>query len=150
MAQQADHKIMMSTKNARNSSTRSDAPGTSDSSWITIWQPKDDLKYSFETTYNANTERSQSGKLPLGPLFTVEQLSYEAENVPVDKVSEILRVIAKGQEFWLRYFSLYHNAWRTSLFYVGKGNLTIGSLVDNRQKVKSLSFNMTSKWYIDW
>lgn len=150
MAQIADHKIMMSTKNARNSSTRSDAPGTGDSSWITIWQPKDDLKYSFETTYDANTSRSQSGKLPLGALFTVEQLSYEGENIPVAEVSKILKVIAKGKEFWLRYYSLYHNEWRTGLFYVGKGNLTIGSLADNRQKVKNLSFNMTSKWYLDW
>lgn len=111
---------------------------------IEIWQPDSkELGYSFETTYSEDSARTQDGVGHFTPLFTVEQLSYSASNIPAYKASEILQNIAKGGNFTLHYYSLYYNEWRDGTFYVGKGNLDINSLVLNDETVEKLSFNMT-------
>lgn len=113
---------------------------------IEIWQPDADMGYSFETTYTEGSVRAQSGEGHFTPMFTVEQYSYKASDVPVDEASKILKIIAKGNTFTLHHYSLYHNEWRDDLFYVGKsGNLQIGELSEDRKYVSELSFNMTGK-----
>lgn len=111
---------------------------------IDIWQPdKEGLGYAFETTYTEDSVRVQSGVGHFTPMFTVEQLSYSATDVPVAEAAKILQQVAKGQNFTLHYFSLYFNKWMDGTFYVGKGDSNFKSLEIGDEKVKSLSFNMT-------
>lgn len=117
---------------------------------IAIWQPEKDLAYSFATTYSEGSNRTQYGDGRFTPLFTVEQYGYSAKDIPADKVTEILRIIAKGKTFTLHHYSLYHAAWRDDPFYVGKsGNITIGELSEDGKKVSELSFNMTGVNHLD-
>lgn len=110
---------------------------------IEIYQPDEGLGYSFESTYTEDSTRLQTGVLNAVPMFTVEQFSYQATDVPMDKATEILQIIAKGNPFTLHYFSVYYGVWRDGTFRVGKGSLAIGSLEENNTKLSSLSFNMT-------
>lgn len=59
-------------------------------------------------------------------------------------LSQILKIIAKGQQFQLHYFSAYYGAWCQAWFYVGKGQLNIGRLNEGRELFTSLDFNMVS------
>lgn len=108
-----------------------------------IYQPDEGLGYSFESTYTEDSTRLQTGALNAVPMFTVEQFSYQATDVPIDKATEILQIIAKGYPFTLHYFSVYYGVWRDGTFRVGKGSLAIGSLEENNTKLSSLSFNLT-------
>lgn len=110
---------------------------------IEIWQPDQDLSYNFETTYSEGSTRTQSGIGRFTPLFTVEQLGYEATGIPVAAASAILQMIAKGTNFTLHYFSPYYGAWRDGTFYVGQGSIQIRTLEDDHERLSSLSFNMT-------
>lgn len=110
---------------------------------IQIYQPDEGLQSSFETTYSSDSGRVQSGVMHATPLFTVEQFSYSATDVPIDDVKVILQQIIKGNPFTLHYFSPYYGRWRDDAFRVGKGSLSIGSLKEGEEKLTSLSFNMT-------
>lgn len=115
-----------------------------------IWQPDKDMAYSFATTYSEGSNRTQYGDGRFTPLFTVEQYGYTAKNIPQKEATKILRIIAKGRNFTLHHFSLYHDAWRDDPFYVGKsGNITIGELSPDRKYVSELSFNMTGVNHLD-
>lgn len=115
-----------------------------------IWQPDKDMVYSFATTYSDGSNRTQNGAGRFTPLFTVEQYGYAAKNIPLAEVTKILRIIAKGHNFTLHHFSLYHGTWRNDPFYVGKsGSITIGELSPDRKYISSLSFNMTGVNPID-
>ena len=59
-------------------------------------------------------------------------------------LSQILKIIAKGQQFQLHYFSAYYGAWCQAWFYVGKGQLNIGRLNEGKELFTSLDFNMVS------
>lgn len=107
-----------------------------------IYQPDKDMGYNLETTYSEGSNRTQFGKALLTPLFTVEQYIYEASNVPVVEANKILKIIAKGKTFNLYHWSLYHMAWRTDPFYVGKASLTIGEISPDLKFVSKISFNM--------
>lgn len=108
-----------------------------------IWQPDENLKYSTETTYTEDSTRVMSGAGHFTPLFTVEQLSYSASNVPQREATKILQMIDKGHPFTLHYFSMHYGKWRDANFYVGKGQYSVGTLEENMEYVKELSFNMT-------
>ena len=110
---------------------------------VEIWQPDKGLQSSFETTYSADSTRVQSGKMHATPLFTVEQFSYTATDIPADEASDIIQMIIKGYPFTLHYYSPYYNAWRDGQFRVGKGQYTIGSLQEDGERLELLSFNMT-------
>lgn len=112
---------------------------------IEVHQPDKGLKYSFETKYSEDSGRVQSGEAHLTPLFTVEQLSYSAKNIPQSEATKIVQMICTGKPFTLHYFSLYYGTWRDDKFYVGKGDYNIGSLKEDEEHVESLSFNMTGK-----
>lgn len=108
-----------------------------------IHQPDADLECSFETTYTSDTKRAQTGVLQLSTMFTVEAFTYSATNISVADVSQILGYIAKGRVFYLHYFSPFLGAWTTNPFYVGQGQISIGSLKDGGEKYSSFSFQMT-------
>ena len=108
-----------------------------------IWQPDEDLVINYETTYSEDTTRTQDGVLHATPLFTVEQVSYKATNIPVAEAQRILAIIALGAPFTLHYFSPVRGSWRDDLFYVGKHNLNIGTLKEGEEYLTGLSFNMT-------
>ena len=110
---------------------------------IEIFQPDKDLGSNFETTFTQDSGRVQSGVMHATPMFTVEQFSYVATDIPVDEASKILQMIVHGRPFTLHYFSPYYGIWRDDKFRVGKGSLTIGKLKENEEKLTSLSFNMT-------
>lgn len=109
-----------------------------------IFQPDSgNLGYSFETTYTSDSTRTQNGEGHFTPLFTVEQLSYKATDVPAKEVAKILQSVALGKKFTLHYYSLFYGGWRDGEFYVGKGQSNFSRLVLNDERVDSLSFNMT-------
>lgn len=111
---------------------------------VDIFQPDEGLSYNFETTYTEDSTRLQTGNANFVPMFTVEQLSYSATDIPMEKATEILQMIALGHEFTLHYFSVFYGGWRDGTFRVGKSNtISIGSLEENNEKLSSLSFNMT-------
>lgn len=110
---------------------------------VDIFQPDEGIGYSFETTYSEDTGRVQSGSMNAVSYFTIEQLSYQATDVPIKKATEIIRMIAKGESFTLHYYSLFYGGWRDGKFRVGKGSLSIGTLEEGNEKLSSLSFNMT-------
>ena len=110
---------------------------------IQIYQPDEGLQSSFETTYTSDSTRVQSGVMHATPLFTVEQFSYSATDVPIEDVKIILQQIIKGNPFTLHYYSPFYGRWRDDIFRVGKGQYSIGSLKENGEKIESLSFNMT-------
>lgn len=111
---------------------------------VDIFQPDEDLAYAIETTFTEDSTRLQSGSANFVPMFTVEQLSYQATDIPIEKATEILQMVGKGESFTLHYFSVYYGGWRDGIFRVGKSNtISIGSLEENNEKLSSLSFNMT-------
>ena len=112
---------------------------------IEIFQPDEGLQSSFETTYSEDSTRLQDGTANFVPLFTVEQFSYSATNVPVADAAVILQQVIKGESFKLHYFSPYFGAWRDGMFRVGKGQFNIGSVEDGSEVLSSLSFNMTGE-----
>lgn len=109
-----------------------------------IWQPDKDLALSFATTYTEASQRSQYGVGYFTPMFTVEQYSYSASDLPMTEATKILQMVAKGYKFTLHYFSPYYGAWRDAPFYVGQTqNITIGELSDDKKTMSILAFNMT-------
>lgn len=110
---------------------------------IEIYQPDKGLQANFETTYTSDSGRVQSGAMRATPMFTVEQFSYTATDIPVAEASVIIQKIVKGNAFTLHYFSPYYGVWRDALFRVGRGQYSIGSLKEGGEKLESLSFNMT-------
>ena len=109
---------------------------------IAIRQPDSGLAYDFETTYTEDSTRVQSGEGHFTPMFTVEALGYEASFLTIQEMQTILQLVAKGENFQLHYFSPYYGVWRTDSFYVGKGSLKIGCLIEDGEMYDSLSFNM--------
>ena len=110
---------------------------------IEIFQPDEGLKSSFETTYSEDSTRLQSGEANFVPLFTVEQFSYSATDIPVKEASIILQQIIKGNAFKLHYFSTFYGKWRDGMFRVGQGQFTIGTIEEDNERISNLSFNMT-------
>lgn len=110
---------------------------------IEIWQPDENLQNSFETTYTEDSTRLQTGEANFVPMFTVEQFSYTATNIPVAEASLILQQVIKGEPFTLHYYSVYYGCWRDDIFRVGQGQFSIGTLKENEECLESLSFNMT-------
>lgn len=112
---------------------------------IEIFQPDEGLKSSFETKYTEDSTRLQNGEANFVPLFTVEQFSYSATDIPIADASVILQQIIKGEAFKLHYFSPFYGSWRNGMFRVGQGQFTIGTVEENGEKLSSLSFNMTGE-----
>lgn len=112
---------------------------------IEIFQPDEGLQSSFETTYSEDSTRLQDGRANFTPLFTVEQFSYSATNIPVTDAAVILGLVIKGEAFKLHYFSPYYGKWRDGMFRVGKGQFNIGSVEEGGEMLSSLSFNMTGE-----
>ena len=110
---------------------------------IEIYQPDQGLQASFETTYTSDSTRVQSGVMHATPMFTVEQFSYTATDIPVEEAKVIIQQIIKGNAFKLHYFSSYYGQWRDGMFRVGRGQYEIGTLKADEEKLSSLSFNMT-------
>ena len=111
---------------------------------VDIFPPDEGLSYAIESTYTEDSTRLQTGDLNAVPMFTVEQLSYTATDIPMEEATKILQMVGKGKGFTLHYFSVYYGGWRDGTFRVGKTNsITIGSLEENNEKLSSLSFNMT-------
>lgn len=108
-----------------------------------IYQPDEGLTYSFETTYTEGSARSTTGKLKAKPLYTIEQLSYKATNVPKEEAQKIINIVGRGGIFLLTYFSPRLCKWTTQRFYVGQGSLTIKTLKEN-EECFDLSFDMTA------
>ena len=112
---------------------------------IEIFQPDEGLKSSFETTYSEDSTRLQNGSANFVPLFTVEQFSYSATDIPAEEVSVILQQVIKGEAFNLHYYSPYYGSWRDGMFRVGQGQFDIGTLEDGGERISSLTFNMTGE-----
>ena len=109
-----------------------------------VWQPDSAMAHAWETTATADSNRSQAGIDHITPMFTVEQYSYSASNIPVAEATRIIQKVAKGQKVLLHYWSVYHGGWRDGYFRVAKSqNVTIGSLVENEEMYEKLAFNMT-------
>ncbi len=109
---------------------------------IKVKQPDKGLGYGFETTYTPDSTRTQDGKGHFTPMFTNESFSYTASWLTRQEMSQILQIVAKGNNFKLHYLSPYYGQWRDDMFYVGKGSLSIGRWNEGKEIYESLSFNM--------
>lgn len=112
---------------------------------IEIYQPDEDLQNSFETTFTSDSSRAQSGVDHFTPMFTVEQFTYTATDIPIKEASILLQQIAKGNIFILHYFSPYYGVWRDDEFRVGRGSCVVGSVKKGEEKISSITFNMTGR-----
>ena len=110
---------------------------------VAVRQPDEGLGYDFETTYTADTTRTQDGVLHASAMFTVESLSYSATNVSAAEMAELLRLTAGGRTFTLHYFSPKEGMWRDGRFYVGKGSMSLRRLNRGSERADSISFRMT-------
>ena len=99
------------------------------------------IPIEIRCSYEENRTFLQDYLTENAPLFTVEQLGYQASWIPVEAASAILQMVI-GVNFQLTYFSPYFGAWRTAEFYVGKGSMNIGRLNPEDMVLESLSFNM--------
>ena len=104
-----------------------------------IVQPDSGLGYDFETTYSEDTTRLKSGGLHETALFTVESLAFKATNIPIAKVAALLSEVV-GKRFQFHYLSAYYGTWRTDTFYVGKGTMEIGEVIEGKE-IASIAFN---------
>ena len=107
-----------------------------------VKQPDAGLGYSFETTYTEDSNRLQNGQAHTSAMFTVESFSYQASDLTVQEMTQILGMVAKGSKFLLHYLSPYYGTWRDDYFYVGRGSLAIGRWKETEERYESLSFNM--------
>lgn len=110
---------------------------------VVIFQPDKDVGFAWETTYTEDSGRVSSGKARTTPLFTVEAFTFSFTNIPVKKMSEILKIVAKGRHFKVHYFSPYYGEWRNDVFYVGQGDASLGSLKNNQEIFSSASIKIT-------
>lgn len=110
---------------------------------VEIWQPDMGLAWNYETTYTKDSTRVQSGEGHFSELFTVQSYGYKATGVPPEEVSKILQLVV-GRKFKLSCFCPYYNRWMTDTFYVGKGSLSLDSIVRDNEVSSDLSFNMIS------
>ena len=110
---------------------------------IEIKQPDSGaLGVNFDTTFTEDSGSIMSGTAFVAPLFTVESYSYEATDLTLEEMSQILQIVAKGKIFKCRYLSAYYGKWRTDEFYVGKGSLNVGTWQTSEEKYDKLSFNI--------
>lgn len=109
-----------------------------------VWQPDSEMAAAWETTFTEDSTRVQSGRDHFTPLFTIEQYSYSASNVPVAEATKIIQMVLKGKPVLLHYWSVYYGRWRDDYFRVGKSqNITIGTLISGGEMYSKLAFNMT-------
>ena len=109
---------------------------------IVIKQPDEGLGYDFESSYTEDSTRTQDGVGHFTPMFTNESFSYSASDLNKAEMSQILKLVAKGNKFKLHYLSPYYGEWRDDWFYVGKGSISIGKWIESDERYTSLSFNM--------
>lgn len=105
-----------------------------------IKQPDKDMAYNFTTKNTQDSQRTQDGAMHTTSVYTVETLTYKASLLSVSEMSTILQIVARGEKFTMHYFSPFYGMWRTDTFYVGKGNLSIGRLNENKELFSSLTF----------
>lgn len=109
-----------------------------------VWQPDSEMAAAWETTFTEDSTRVQSGRDHFTPLFTIEQYSYSASNIPVAEATKIIQMVLKGKPVLLHYWSVYHGRWRDDYFRVGKSqNITIGTLINGGEMYSKIAFNMT-------
>ncbi len=109
----------------------------------TIKQPDEGLRYGFETTYSSDSTRVQSGEGHYTPIYTVESFNYTASYLTKEEVRTILQFVAKGGYFTLHYFSPYYGSWRDAEFFVKRGSVDVGRLIEEEERFEKLSFSMT-------
>lgn len=108
---------------------------------VEIFQPDEDLGWDFETTYTADSTRTQDGEGHFTEMFTIESFQYQASHVPVAEWTKISQMIV-GKKFDLYTWNPHFGKWMTHRCYVGKGSLVIKSLEEDREHYSSISFNM--------
>lgn len=108
---------------------------------VVIFQPDQELEWSFETTYTADSTRTQNGVGHFTEMFTTESFQYKASHVPVSEWSKISQMII-GKKFNLWAWNPHFGKWMSHRCYVGTGSLEIGTLEEKQEKYSSISFNM--------
>jgi len=110
---------------------------------IVIKQPVS-FEPNWATTYTADSNRSQSGVGYFQPLFTAESYNAEFDNLSKEEASQILQLIIPTPtrpNFRLTYYSWYYGQWRTDTFYVGQGSMSVKTIKDNFEELKSITCN---------
>jgi hypothetical protein len=96
----------------------------------------------FEITFSEDSTRSMTGVLYKKPQFTVEAYKMEWKHLSLTEMSTILQIVDHGDNFTVYYPSAHHGEWRTDTFYVGRGEMDMGSIEENGEYYNSLSFNI--------
>jgi hypothetical protein len=105
---------------------------------------EDGYSPSYAVTVTQNSGRTMRGKAITTPLFTVEAFDLKWNRITTAQVARILHEVMGKEGFQFHYFSYYHNAWRTTKFYMANATLQIKSLKVGAEKVSELSFQVTN------
>lgn len=108
---------------------------------IEIWQPDEELQWSYETTYTPDATRTQNGVGHFTPMFTTESFGYPATYMPAEEWAKISQMII-GREYDLFAYNPHFGKWMTMRCYTGQGSLNIKTLVEGDEMFSSVSFNM--------
>lgn len=99
---------------------------------------------SFATTSTSNSGRLARGGMVNIPLFTVEAYNLKWTNIYASDVSRILNEVMGRSSFSFYHYNIFRDRWETGSFYVANINSPIISLIDGKEKVKELSFQVTA------
>lgn len=99
---------------------------------------------AFATTSTPNSGRTMRGNMINTPLFTVEAYNLKWTNIYASDVSRILNEVMGRSSFSFYHYNIFRDRWETGDFYVANINSPIISLVDGKEKVKELSFQVTA------
>ena len=116
---------------------------------VEIWQPDEDLGWSYETTYTSDSTRTQSGEGIFTEMFTSQSFSYSGSDIPAAEVAKLLKLIV-GRKFTLSCWNPYFGKWMSATCYVGQGSLNIHTLEDGGERMSSVSFNMIDVHPLSW
>lgn len=111
---------------------------------VVVKQPSK-VSPNWETTYTEDTGRVMTGVAELDPMFTVESYSIEWDWLTPAEASEILDKIIPTQNkpsFTLNYFDWKRGGWRSGLFYVGKGSLSVATLEADYEHLDKITCNV--------
>lgn len=99
---------------------------------------------AFATTSTSNSGRTMRGNMNNTVLFTVEAYNLKWTSIRASEVSKILHEVMGRDSFDFYHYNIYNDRWETGQFYVANVNTPVISLIDNEEKVRELSFQVTA------
>ena len=106
-----------------------------------IYQPDEELLWSYETTYTPDSTRTLCGEGHFTEMFTTESFAYAASHMPTDEWAKLSRMIV-GKKYDLYAYNPHFGKWMTMRCYTGEGSLKVKTLTEGGERFASVSFSM--------